>query len=99
MKTIEDFRNALFDNVVIPEGLNGVIPTIESLFKKIESNALVIAQKAYEEGANYVIDRLEPTINDLSDRIDNMANEAALDVKDLKNNLNFKFLTDEKDNE
>ena len=95
MKTIEDFNNALFDNVVIPEGLNGVKPTIEALLAKISENALFIARRAYEEGANYVIDRLEPTINEIGDRINNIANEMSLDVKDLKNNLDFKFLKDE----
>lgn len=97
MTTKEEFNNALFENVIVPEALKGFTPTLESLFERIAENALNMANRAFEEGANYAMDKLRPSIEEVGEKIDDLAVEVSWDVQDLKNNLDFKFLKDERD--
>lgn len=99
MKTKQDFNNALFRDIVIPEGLNGVKSTVESLLEKIALNALALANRAFEEGANYAMDELEPTIDEMSGKLDFLKHEVSWDVRQLRENLDFKFLEDERKDE
>lgn len=94
---LKELHEKLFAGVEIPAELQIYKAKLERMFGVIAKNALDICNDNFEKGANYVMDRLEPKLTELSETASEMKESAQWEMDDIKREL-YKLPTENEQN-